>query len=99
MSRSLDPPWSVTAHPAALDHLWFWCPGRHESADTVPWDRPSLLPGSSGSGSVDGREGEEEDKRERMTEREKDRGRNRWRAGLVMRGLVSQSQLYELRQY
>ncbi len=44
---------------------------------------------------MDGREGEEEDKRERVTEREKDR----WRAGLVMRGLVSQSQLYKLRQY
>ncbi len=48
---------------------------------------------------MDGREGEETDKRERVTEREKDRGRNRWRAGLVMSGLVSQSQLYELRQY
>jgi len=52
MSMSLDPPWSVTAHPAILDHPWSWCPGSHESADMLPLGRPSSLPGSSGSGSV-----------------------------------------------
>lgn len=60
----------MTAHPAVLDHPWSLCPDRHESADMPPLDRPSLLPGSSGSGSVDSRDGE--DKRDRVTERKKE---------------------------
>lgn len=59
----------------------------------LPLGRPSLLPGSSGSGSVNSRDGKETNKKDRERKREKDRGRNRWREGLVMSGLVRQSQL------
>lgn len=55
----------------------------------LPLGRPSLLPGSSGSGSVNSRDGKETNKIDRETEREREKDRKKQVEGRISHEWVS----------